>query len=112
MDQHRWIRGAIIALILGVLFYAMQSFNTQSDVYTLIIHSILFIIVFFVLYMIVFSLLNNETRKRQYGLPLIIGVILGLLIGNVMNYPFIGLIIGVFIALIIGYSIEKIQRRH
>lgn len=111
MDKQRCIRGAIIAVILGVLYYAMQSFNTQNDIYALIMRSILLAIVFFVLYMLTFSLLNNASRKRQYGPPLIVCVILGLLIGKVLNYPFVGLIIGIFIALITGYFIGKMQRR-
>lgn len=47
MDKQRCIRGAIIAVILGVLYYAMQSINTQNDIYTLIMRSILLAIVFF-----------------------------------------------------------------
>lgn len=46
MDKQRCIRGAIIAVILGVLYYAMQSFNTQNDIYALIMRSILLAIVF------------------------------------------------------------------
>ncbi|ARJ50474.1 hypothetical protein [Staphylococcus lutrae] len=96
------VRGIIISIILGLLFFFMNQAQATEETQTLLMRSIFVACTFALLYFITFSLLNNESRKRLYGPPLLIGLIGGILIGQLLQHPLIGVGVGVVLGLLIG----------
>lgn len=103
MTQQRLIKGLFIGICLGLIFFFANWMSQTTPLMPLITKSILIAIVFIVLYVLVFSLLSSEQRKLQYGPPLIICVILGILAGVWLNLELIGALVGIVIGLLIGY---------
>lgn len=102
MDRTRIVRGVLISIILGLLFFFLNQTQSTYTTTELLLRSILVAIVFAILYFVVFTLLSHDTRKRIYGPPLLIGIILGILIGQWLAHALVGLAIGVAIGLIVG----------
>ncbi|REI33950.1 hypothetical protein [Staphylococcus felis] len=103
MAKQRLYKGLFIAIILGILFFFMNWMNHPSSLLQLELKSLLLSVTFFLLYGVVFTLLSTEKRKMQYGLPIIISVITGMLIGIVFDMAIVGVSVGLLVGLAIGY---------
>ncbi|MEJ7541377.1 hypothetical protein [Staphylococcus intermedius] len=102
MDRARIIRGVFISIMLGLIFFFLNQSQSTYTTSTLWLRSMLVAIVFAVLYFGIFTILSHDTRKRIYGPPLLIGIILGILVGQWFGYALLGLVIGVMLGFIIG----------
>ncbi|EGQ2687456.1 hypothetical protein ACEUW3_03425 [Staphylococcus pseudintermedius] len=102
MDRTRIIRGVLISIILGLLFFFLNQTQSTYTTTELLLRSVLVAIVFAVLYFVVFTILSHDTRRRIYGPPLLIGIILGILVGQWLEHAIVGLALGVAVGLIVG----------
>ncbi|WP_086428127.1 hypothetical protein [Staphylococcus cornubiensis] len=110
MDRARIIRGIIISIFLGLLFYFLNQTQSTYSTTELFIRSVCVAVAFAVFYFLVFAILNNDTRKRMYGPPLSIGIILGVVIGQWLSSPFIGLAIGIVLGILIGAIRQRLLK--
>ncbi|UXR71375.1 hypothetical protein [Staphylococcus sp. IVB6240] len=102
-------KALVISLFLGIIFFVVNFMSHTAPLSMIIIKSLLVAIIFGVLYMLTFTLLDSEERRIQYGVPLVIGVALGALIGTKLEQPIICTLVGIAIALIVGYLYGRIK---
>ncbi|HDU0728038.1 TPA: hypothetical protein REP67_000477 [Staphylococcus pseudintermedius] len=110
MDRTRIIRGVLISIILGLLFFFLNQTQSTYTTTALLLRSVLVAIVFAVLYFVVFTILSHDTRRRIYGPPLLIGIILGILVGQWLEHAIVGLALGVAVGLIVGAIRQRFLR--
>lgn len=46
MEKSRFVRGAITAILIGIIFYIVNMIQNQSDVGSLLLRTLLFICIF------------------------------------------------------------------
>ncbi|MCS4486052.1 hypothetical protein [Staphylococcus americanisciuri] len=109
MERTQWYRGLIISLFLGILFFGVNFMSHTAPVSVIIFKSLLVALTFGILYTLTFSLLASEQRRLQYGVPLVIGVALGALVGMRFEQPIICTLIGIAVALLAGFVYGHIK---
>lgn len=109
MERTQWYKGLVISLFLGIIFFVVNLMSHTAPVSTIIMKSLLVALTFGVLYTITFTLLASEQRRLQYGVPLVIGVALGALVGMKLEQPIICTLVGIAVALIAGYVYGRIK---
>ncbi|AVQ33697.1 hypothetical protein C7J88_05760 [Staphylococcus muscae] len=102
-------KAVVISLFLGIIFFTVNFMSHTASTPTIIFKSLLVALTFGVLYMLTFTLLDSEKHRIQYGVPLIIGVASGALIGTKLGEPIICTLIGIGIAVIVGYIYGRIK---